>query len=385
MKRSFLPLALAAVLAAPTTFAAAPAAQTVTTPQASRLFLDLGPQINTPDGLGIAEDGTLILSVPNFNNDHLLKRGLITTAAPPFLAAIDTRDHLTHWYDFTSADLHPGTGRIGPMDNAFGPDGNLYVCDMQVFFSKAHASRILRINVRNGKAVGMDVVAEGLIAANGLYWRGNTLFVTDSLLVDPATQRKGEPLVSGVYALPLKEMQAATPIRLAPYDAAHEDRHLVQAFHSSGRMGFGTDGITGDDQGNLFVSVIEDASLYKLTLDARNKATSMTLFARDPKMESIDGVIFDATRQRFYAADFLGNAVHAIDTRGNVTTLQKNGDSTGADGTLDQPAEVILRGNQLVVVNMDMAWATPGLSVNTQVDLHNNLSVIDLGVPSATP
>lgn len=379
MKSSLLTIALATLLSVQSAYAAADVVQVTPAKQATRLFLDLGPQINTPDGLDISEDGTLILSVPNFNNDHLIKTGQIPTPQPPFMAAIDLHNNLTHWYDFKAKDLHPDTGRIGPMDNAFGPDGNLYICDMQVFFSKEHKSRILRVNVRDGKAVGVDVVAEGLIAANGLYWRDDTLFVTDSLIVDPATQKKGEPLMSGVYALPLKEMQARSPIKLSPYDASREDRHLVAAFKSSGRMGFGTDGITGDDKGNLFVSVIEEATIYKLTLDARNKATSMTVFARDPQMQSVDGVIFDASRQMFYSADFLGNAVHAIDTKGKVSTLQKNGDSTGADGTLDQPAEVILRGNELVIVNMDMAWATPGLSVNTKVDLDNNLSVIDLG------
>lgn len=80
-------------------------------------------------------------------------------------------------------------------------------------------------------------------------------------------------------------------------------------------------------------------------------------------------------------ADFLGNAVHAIDTAGRVTTLQKNGDTTGDDGALDQPCEVILRGEDLIIVNMDMAWATPGLSVNSRVDRKNNLAVIDLGPP----
>ncbi|MFJ9993538.1 SMP-30/gluconolactonase/LRE family protein [Pseudomonas putida] len=374
LARTFAPL----VLALAAVNASAATVQQITPPhQATHLLADLGSQINTPDGLGIAADGTLILSVPNFNNDHLLKRGLIKQAAAPFMAAIDKHDKVTHWYDFKPQDLHPDTGHIGPMDNAFGPDGNLYICDMQVFFDKDHKSRILRVNVKDGKATSVDVVAEGLIAANGLVWEGDTLYVTDSLLVDPATQAKGEPLISGVWALPLAEMNKG-PIKLKAYDAKHEDQHLVSAFKSSGRMGFGTDGITFDDKGNLFVSVIEDATLFKLTLGPDHKATSMKVFARDPQIQSIDGVIFDARRQMFYSADFLGNAVHAIDTQGKVTTLQKNGDSTGADGTLDQPAEVIMRGDQLVIVNMDMAWATPGLSVNTEVDTQSNLVAIDL-------
>lgn len=344
----------------------------------ARLFLELPQEANTPDGLGLASDGTLILSVPNFNNDHLIKRGMISAPAGPFMASIDKQDRFAHWYDFKPEDMHPDTGHVGPMDNAFGPDGNLYVADMQVFFSKEHKSRILRINVDNGRATGVQVVAEGMIAANGLYWMGDTLFVTDSLLVDPATQAKGAPLVSGVYALGLQEMSGNMPVRITPYNANKRDPHLVHAFTSSGRMGFGADGVTGNDKGDLYVSVIEDATVYRLTLDKNHHATSASVFAKGDGLQSSDGIIFDVARQMFYTADFLGNAVHAIDREGHVTTLHKNGDNNGADGSLDQPAEVILRGNQLIIVNMDMAWATPGLSVNKQVDDRYNLSVIDL-------
>ncbi|WP_455285592.1 hypothetical protein [Cupriavidus necator] len=370
-------IALCAAMALPTTsaLAAAPAEPG----QASQLLVDLGPTINTPDGLGVAPDGTLILSVPNFNNEHLMQRGLLAQAQPPFMAAIDMRNALRPWYQFQPRDLHPDTGRVGPMDNTFGPDGNLYVADMQVFASRDHKSRILRINVRDGVATSVDVVAEGMIAANGLAWHGDTLFVTDSILIDPASEGKGKPLASGVYALALRELQGPAPVRIAPYTRQGKpDPHLVSVFASSGRMGFGADGIVFDDTGHLFVSIIEDASILKVTLDANNKARKVTRFAQGQRMRSVDGMVFDPKRQRFYVADFLGNAVHTIDTQGRVNTLQQNDDATGADGRLDQPAEVAIRGDELVVVNMDLAWATPGLSVNQQVDTHNNLAVIAL-------
>lgn len=352
------------------------------TTQGSRRLVDLGPTINTPDGLGLAPDGTLILSVPNFNNDHLMQRGRLAQAQPPFMAAIDARNGVRPWYVFQPGDLHPDTGRIGPMDNAFGPDGNLYVADMQVFASRAHKSRILRINVRQGVASSVDVVAEGMIAANGLAWHGDTLFVTDSILIDPTQEQAGQPLVSGVYAFSLRELQGPAPVRVAPHTRhGKRDRHLVGTFASSARMGFGADGIAFDDAGHLFVSVIEDAAIYKLSLDANHKAKTVKRFAQGKTMRSVDGMVFDPKRQRLYVADFLGNAAHAIDTQGRVSTLQKNGDTTGADGQLDQPAEVAIRGDELIVVNMDLAWATRGLSVNQQVDTENNLAVIALPEP----
>lgn len=348
------------------------------TPTPARLFLELPQNANTPDGLGLAPDGTLILSVPNFNNDHLTEFNLSVQPAPAFMASISTDDEYARWYEFKPQDLHPDTGRIGPMDNAFGPDGNLYIADMQVLFSKEHKSRILRVNIQNGQPTGIDVVAEGMIAANGLYWMGDTLFVTDSILVDPATQPDGAPLVSGVYAFSLQQMSTGRPVRVAPYSADSRDPHLVHAFLSNGRMGFGADGVTGDDRGDLYVSVIEEAAVHRIVLDENKRAASTSVFAQGGGMLSSDGIIFDAARQTFYTADFLGNAVHAIDRQGRITTLHRNGDADGSDGSLDQPAEVILRGNQLIVVNMDMSWATPGLSVNTRVDDRYNLSVIDL-------
>jgi len=73
------------------------------------------------------------------------------------------------------------------------------------------------------------------------------------------------------------------------------------------------------------------------------------------------------------------NAVHAVDMEGHVRTLQRNGDTDGADGSLDQPAEVIVRDNELIVVNMDMPWPDPdGYLTNTKIDQPYTLSVIQL-------
>ena len=47
-----------------------------------------------------------------------------------------------------------------------------------------------------------------------------------------------------------------------------------------------------------------------------------------------------------------------IDMQGKVTTLHKNGDTDGADGSLDQPCEVIIRGNELIIVSMDVEPST---------------------------
>ncbi|MDO5608771.1 MAG: SMP-30/gluconolactonase/LRE family protein [Capnocytophaga sp.] len=339
----------------------------------SKLFIKLPADYNTPDGLAMDKDGNMILSVPNFNNQQLIEKGLISEPSSPFMAIIGKDNQIAHWYDFKPEDMHPETGTVGAMDSDFGPDGNLYVADMQVFFDKNHKSRILRINIVDGKPVSTDVVVEGFIASNGMYWHGNHLFVTESVL-----QADEGSLVSGVYAFSLEELQGSKPIRLKPYANGKGDSHLVVTFQSDNRMGFGADGITFDDEGFMYTTVIEKGQIFRSKLDENNKAVETKLFAEHPQMKAPDGIIFSKERNRFYVADFLNNAVHSIDRKGNVTVLQQNGDTDGADGKLDQPAEVLLRGNELIIVNMDMAWATPNLSVNTAIDLEHNLSKIDL-------
>jgi sugar lactone lactonase YvrE len=339
----------------------------------SNLFIKLPEAYNTPDGLAIAKDGNMILSVPNFNNQHLLDSGMIQVPSKPFMAIIGTDNKIAHWYDFKQQDMHPETGYVGPMDCDFGPDGNLYVADMQVFYNKNHKSRIIRINVVNGKPTSMDVVVEGFIASNGMYWKEDNLFVTESVL-----EASGKSLVSGVYAFSLNELQADTPVQLTPYKKGKGDDHLVATFQSDNHMGFGADGITFDDKGYMYTTVIEKGQIFRSEIDNNNKAIATKLFARSPNMKGPDGLIFSKEHNSFYVADFLNNAVHSIDRDGRVTTLQINEDTNGADGKLDQPAEVLIRGNELIIVNMDMAWATPGLSVNTAVDLEHNLAVIRL-------
>ncbi len=124
---------------------------------------------------------------------------------------------------------------------------------------------------------------------------------------------------------------------------------------------------------------MEDGVIYKTKLDSNNRAIKTTLFAKDKDMVSADGIVWNPVDSNIYVADFLGNAAHAVDMQGNVTTLHKNGDTDGADGSLDQPCEVIIRGNELIIVSMDMAWAVPShLQVDREVDQPYTLSVIEL-------
>ncbi|MEZ8968318.1 hypothetical protein AB6E53_16680 [Vibrio breoganii] len=356
------------------------AATTESNPYSPKVFLDHTSKYNTLDGLALDNEGNIIASVPNLNNDYLIKNGTIETASPPVMAIITKDNQVSDWYKFKPEDMHQGTGRIGPMECAFGPDGNLYIADMQVLWDGNNASRVLRINIVDGKPVDMDVVVEGFNVANGLTWKDDTLFVTESILVHEAAPAEGEkkaPLRSGVYAFSLEELQKGT-VTLSPYSEA-KDPHLVAQMVSSNRVGFGADGLAVDDNGNLYTSIMEDGVIYKTSFDEDGKITGTKMFTDSKKMVSSDGILWDSSRQKLYVADILNNAVHSVGADASVETLHQNADTSGADGSLDQPVVLLLRDDQLIVVNMDIAWITPkGAALNTEVEAPFNLSVIDL-------
>ena len=134
--------------------------------------------------------------------------------------------------------------------------------------------------------------------------------------------------------------------------------------------------MTVDDDGNLYCGIFEDGIVYR-TRFSGGKALPPEEFARDPKMACCDGIFWSPADQVIFVADMLNNAVQAVDLKGRVTTVWKNGDTDGADGSLDQPCEVAVRGRDLVVINMDMWWECEWL-VNKKIDRPWNVSVLRL-------
>jgi len=166
---------------------------------------------------------------------------------------------------------------------------------------------------------------------------------------------------------------------LPSYDENNPERHLMEVFQSSGRVGFGADGVAVDGKGNLYTSIGEDGLIYKTRFDDKGEPIETSLFADSNDMISADGIVWRKEDNRIYVADILNNAVHVVDMKGNVQTLHKNPDTDGAGGSLDQPCEVLIRGNELIVINMDMPWEdSTGLLVNTKIDEPYTISVISL-------
>jgi len=343
------------------------------------LLVTLPDHANTPDGCTLDPKGNIILSIPNFNNGALIEQGVIKEPSPAFMSMIDKKNRFSTWYEFKKEDLHPDTGKVGPMDCAFGPDGNLYVADNQLFNDANHKSRILRINVKKGKPTSCDVVVEGYICSNGMVWDGNTLYVSETILRKPAAPEKGAPapkLISGVYRFTLDELNAGV-VKLKPYSDKAADPHLVAKYETSNSVGFGADGVCCDSEGNLYCGTFEDGLIFKTTFDSNGKPGEPVLFAKDEKMLCCDGIIWREADNKIYVTDMLLNGVQVVDMDGNVTTLHQNGDTDGADGSLDQPCEVLERGNELIIINMDMPWESDTLT-NTKIDKPYTVSAIRL-------
>jgi quinol monooxygenase YgiN/sugar lactone lactonase YvrE len=221
----------------------------------------------------------------------------------------------------------------------------------------------------------MDVLVEGFIACNGMIWQGNTLYVTESILEHMPQDAQNGILTSGVYAFSLEELGQKETIRLAPYSAEKQNPHLAITFNREAN-GFGADGIAIDDAGYIYTTV--SGAIYKTLLGLDNKEIKTKLFAEDKNtQQSFDGIVWNSADRKLYTVGFLENALYAIDEQGNIETLHQNGDTNGENGLLDQPAEVVLRNNELVIVNMDLGAYSPD-DVNTKPDEPYTISKLNL-------
>jgi hypothetical protein len=227
----------------------------------------------------------------------------------------------------------------------------------------------------------MVLVASGFGVSNGLTINGNFLYVTESVLTessDPKPKAGEEqpklfkdPLISAVMRFKLDEenVKLTTPLK--------DDPHVITTFKSTKTAWpFGADGIAFDSKGNLFVGAFGDGIMYKIEMDKDGRVTSNKEFAKVPFMVNCDGMSCDKKTDQLYVADSAANAIRIINPDGSIETLAENDDVTDKKtGQLDQPCEALLRGDTIVVSNMD--WAFPGFK-NKKHQLPATLSIIKL-------
>ncbi|MGF7215896.1 sugar lactone lactonase YvrE [Spirosoma lacussanchae] len=320
------------------------------------LLYTLPDKYNTPDGMALGPDGTIYLSVPNLADNS--SPGVLVKFAPDSVQFV------------TNLPPHPDTKHAAPMDLAFGPDGNLYYAENQYENDKNFKSRLMRIRMKGGTVLGVDPVVTGFGLANAVVWKGNTIYVTDSQWDMPADD-KG----SAVLSFTLNELNRGV-VALKPKTA---DSHVLATFttrvNETG-VDNGADGLDYDSQGNLYTGSFGDGTLYKMTLRPDGKLASKEVVNVSQPISCVDGLIVDRNTNILYLCNSRENAIQSVDlATGQVTTLVQNGDTDGKDGRIDQPAEVLLKGNRLYITNFDKPEKK---FVNTKADDVHTMSYIDL-------
>jgi sugar lactone lactonase YvrE len=326
----------------------------------ARLLVVLPDCCNTPDGMSLQPDNSIIVSVPNFNDPQ----------SPPLLIRVTPDNKAEVFYKFPTPypGLPASANRIAPMGICRASSGDLYFADNQYAPGKLQQSRLWRLTVKHGKVDRMTLVASGFNVANGVTVHDGYVYITESILVEGFNPT----LRSAVMRFKLAEqnVKLATPLP--------QDPHIVATFDSRRKdWGFGADGIAFDSHGNLFVGLFGEGEMYKLTFDTAGKLNSKKLFAKAPNLlVNCDGMSCDHRTDKLYVADSAANAIQVIAPNGRVTTLARNGEVTDKrTGQLDQPCEALVRGDTIVVSNMD--WPFPGF-INKQWQQPATLSVIPL-------
>jgi len=336
------------------------------------LLVSLPDSANTPDGMTIDDKtGDIYVCCPNLKDQKY----------PAVLMKIDKDNKVTKFYDFPKEAMHPGSGKIGAMGLDMGPDGNLYIADNQYFWDKNYASRLIRVNIKDGKPVGTDILVEGTKLSNAVIWRGNNVYLSDTFFDVP-----DKPGISGIWRFSLDELNSGKVIKVNPngfdpHTIGTTDPHLIATFQTFAlpHRGdtAGADGLTFDKDGNLYCGNFGDGVISKISFDDKGNVISNKILINDSKtMPSADGMFYDAKRDLIYIADSERNAVRAFTTDGKLSTVWENGAATtGADGLLDQPCEVLVRGDTMYVACFDISF--PGLLNTVNDDVHT-ISIIEL-------
>ena len=347
--------------------------------QTAKLLVRLPDFCVTPDGMEIAPDGDLVVACPNFA-DPSQKACLIKVGK-------DLK--VRKWVEVPPL---AETGVACPMGLAFGPDGDIYVCDNQGWKGSGPGlskGRMLRLRIKNDKLESCTVVAEGMEHPNGVRIRGDYMYVTESLM--PQVKDPSGLLVSSVYRFRLDDKNVKVT-------NTREDKNVIATFRTQNKFcQYGLDGIVFDSKGNLYVGNFGDGTIYKITFDAAGKVAGNTLFAKtdhdyslDPKLpgflakatraklRTTDGMCVDS-RDNIYVADFSNNAIAKVTPSGEISVVAQNGDTNGQDGGLNEPGEPIVWNGKLVVSNFNAVFGPDHPNkVNTQHDMPATLSVLEL-------
>ncbi len=347
----------------------------------AELLIELPDKYSTPDGMCILPNNEIILAVPNVNSWLEAVKADKENAVqdpPPVLVKITTDNKLVKYYD---PPKHPVTGTAFPFGMCVDADAkNLYLTDLQWFAdteNPGNNARVLRIPLDENYDPAGDpvVVIEGMVVANAVIIRDGYLYVSDTTMVpkkDP-TDRE-EPQISGIFRVKLDEEGTKLTLPLT------EDPHLVATIKSfNPDCGFGADGLTFDSEGNLYCGNFADGTMHKIAAADLGAGKESPIWAKASFMKSCDGIFYDAETDKIFVADSIANAVQIVDPKdGSVQLLAVDEENDGSGGRLDQPCEVLLRGRELIVSNIDFPISSVPYTVNKVWDKPYTVSVIKL-------
>lgn len=322
------------------------------------IAINLPEEYNSPDGMVCVGD-TIYLSINN-------------SIDPKYPGVILKFGKDCKTEKVTDLPLHPDTKKALPLGIEMGPDGNLYVADCQTFAGAMdNKSRLFRVNMKDGKAVDVDVVVDGMVMANAVSYHKGAIYVTDTQI--DLSKHPAGPVISGVFRFTMDELKALKKGEVVHIEKGTGDKHLVTTIRTRNpHWPVGANGMGFNSKGEMFVCNFAEASIHKFTFDGNGKVVASTVFCRCQGMESVDGMKVDANDD-IYVADFLGNAVHKVDGRtGKVTTLARNALCRGENGELVKPSEVCIRDGKVYVSNINL-----NMDGNTH-DKPYTVSVFDL-------
>lgn len=324
----------------------------------STLFATLPAYVSTPDGMAIDAENNLILACPNYAVPDM----------PGCILKIDADKNIRKWFDVPVSEE---TGVARPMGIAFGPDGDLYICDNQGWSGLPELTRkgrILRVRLDGDRIVKTTVVAKHMEHPNGMRIRDGYVYVTQSTL-ELVKDLSGK-MVSCVYRFRLDDENIDVTNTL-------DDANILTTFITQNPDDqYGVDGIEFDKNGDLLVGNFGDGAVYRVRFYDDLSVKSNELWAKDSNnLVSTDGMVMDG-EGNLYIADFCANAIVKILPDGTVTKLCQNGDTDGLNGELDEPGEPIIWNGKLVVSCFDTV--TNDIVVNTAHELPATLAQINM-------
>lgn len=313
----------------------------------AKLFAELPDICPTPDAFDVAPDGSLTLSCPNYADK----------TKPGVLMRISEDGNVSK---LVEVPVLEDTGMSKPMGIAYDDEGVLYVCDNQT-----NKGRILRMTFNQNTLISTEVVAFGFNSINGIRYKNGYVYVTQTQLPKLVTDK----MVGGVYRF-------KTTNRNIKVNNDASDKNLIytSTTQNADRQ-VGLDGLVFNNNGELFVGNLGDATIYKLNLSIEGKVENEVVYAKLPLNSAPDGINID-NKGNLYVAGFAQNQIFKIDTHQNIELLAQYPDNDGANGGLDQPADVIVYHGKLIISNFDL-MVTKGMK-NTKHGKPYTISYLDL-------